>query len=232
MNCLAKLKQRTGESEAPVRTSVPERFRRLKWNEVVWPGDFSSDECLRLQLWEGPGGFRADDAFVRPIYRREETERFRPACYDLARFGAEIFRPSPRQADLMIVAGTVTKKWPRRWCASTTRCRSRNTSSPWARVPSPVGRSSRATTCSRAFDLYIPVDVHIPGCPPRPEALIHAFMTLQRQIDEQKLTGQNRPRQLVADAPSEFPVTEFGEHDLVPSKNAEVWQPPNSGRTE
>jgi len=84
----------------------------------------------------------------------------------------------------------------------------------------------------KGIDRYIPVDVHIPGCPPRPEALIHAFMTLQRQIDEQKLTGPDRPRHLVADAPSEFPVPQFGEHDLVPSKNAEVWQPPNSGRTE
>jgi NADH-quinone oxidoreductase subunit B len=76
------------------------------------------------------------------------------------------------------------------------------------------------------------LDVHIPGCPPRPEALIHAFMTLQRQIDEQKLTGTNRPRHLVADAPSEFPVPQFGEHDLVPSKNAEVWQPPKLVRTK
>ena len=84
----------------------------------------------------------------------------------------------------------------------------------------------------KGIDRYIPVDVHIPGCPPRPEALIHAFMTLQRQIDEQKLTGTNRPRHLVPDAPSEFPVPQFGEHDLVPSKNAEVWQRPNSGRTE
>jgi NADH-quinone oxidoreductase subunit B len=57
-------------------------------------------------------------------------------------------------------------------------------------------------------------------------------MTLQRQIDEQKLTGQNRPRHLVADAPSEFPVPEFGEHDLVPPSNPQVWQPPKSPRTE
>jgi len=52
-------------------------------------------------------------------------------------------------------------------------------------------------------------------------------MTLQRKIGEQPLTGEGRPRHLDADAPSEFPVPQFGEHDLVPSKNPEVWRPPN-----
>jgi hypothetical protein len=61
MNCLAKPTQRTGEPEAPARASVPERFRRLKWNEVVWSG-------------EAPAVFRAG-SFARPIYRKEETER-------------------------------------------------------------------------------------------------------------------------------------------------------------
>ena len=77
---------------------------------------------------------------------------------------------------------------------------------------------------------FLSVDVHIPGCPPRPEALIHAFMTLQRKIDEQKLTGPNRPRHLVAGAPSEFPIPQFGEHDLVPPSNPNVWQPPKVAR--
>src|SRR6266481_3986896 len=63
-NCLAKRTQRTGEPEAPARASVPERFQRLKWNEVVWSG-------------EAPAVFRAG-SFARPIYRKEETERFRP----------------------------------------------------------------------------------------------------------------------------------------------------------
>ena len=72
----AKPTQRTGEPEALARGSVPKRFRRLKWNEVVWPGDFVADKRLGLQPWEGPGGFRVD-AFVRPIYQREETARFR-----------------------------------------------------------------------------------------------------------------------------------------------------------
>ena len=78
-NCAAIPAQRTGEPEAPARTSVSEGFRRLKRNEVVSHGDFVADERLGLQPWEGPGGFRAD-AFVRPIYRRKETEKFRPTA--------------------------------------------------------------------------------------------------------------------------------------------------------
>jgi hypothetical protein len=77
VNCSANPTQRTGEPEAPARTRASERFRRLKWNEVVARGDCIADERLGLQPWEGPGGFQAG-AFVRPIYRRKETEKFRP----------------------------------------------------------------------------------------------------------------------------------------------------------
>jgi hypothetical protein len=76
MNCLATPTQRTGEPEAPARASVSERFRHLKWNEVVWSGDFVADERLGFELWEASGVFRAG-SFARPIYRKEETERFR-----------------------------------------------------------------------------------------------------------------------------------------------------------
>ena len=82
----------------------------------------------------------------------------------------------------------------------------------------------------KGIDRYIPVDVHIPGCPPRPEALIHAFMTLQDLIGGQQLTGVNRPRHLRTDEPSEFPVPSFGEHDLVPPSNPELWNPPKTAR--
>jgi NADH-quinone oxidoreductase subunit B len=83
----------------------------------------------------------------------------------------------------------------------------------------------------KGIDRYIPVDVHIPGCPPRPEALLHAFMTLQQRIAEQELTGPNRARHLNAEVAGEFPIPTFGEHDLVPPKNPDVWHPPQVARS-
>jgi NADH-quinone oxidoreductase subunit B len=147
------------------------------------------------------------------------------AKWDLARFGSEVFRPSPRQADLMIVAGTVTKKM----APQVVRL--------YNQMPEPKyviamgacaisgGPFKQGYNVLKGIDRYIPVDIHIPGCPPRPEALLHAIMTLQKKIEEQSLTGPDRPRHLNAEAPSEFPIPQFGEHDLVPNKNCEVWKP-------
>lgn len=146
--------------------------------------------------------------------------------WDLARFGAEVFRPSPRQADLMIVAGTVTKKM----APQVVRL--------YNQMPEPKyviamgacaisgGPFKQGYNVLKGIDRYIPVDVHIPGCPPRPEALLHAFITLQQKITEQELTGPNRPRHLQRDVPSEYPLPEFGAHDLDPPFNPQVWKPP------
>jgi NADH-quinone oxidoreductase subunit B len=108
------------------------------------------------------------------------------ATYDMSRFGMELMRASPRQSDLMIVAGRVTRKM----APVLRRLQDQLPAPPWAVT---MGDSA---TCGGVFNNYaivqgvdeiVPVDVYVAGCPPRPEALIHGIMTLHEKIKTEKM---------------------------------------------
>ena len=107
--------------------------------------------------------------------------------YDLARFGMEVMRPSPRQSDVMLVSGTVTKKMIPQIVRLYNQMPEPKYVIAMGACASSGGPFKEGYNVVAGVDKFIPVDVYIPGCPPTPQALLHGLMTLQKKIESQSL---------------------------------------------
>jgi NADH-quinone oxidoreductase subunit B len=107
--------------------------------------------------------------------------------YDLARFGMEVMRPSPRQSDLMIVAGTVTKKMAPAIVRLYNQMPEPKYVVSMGACASGGGPFKEGYNVVAGIDKFLPVDVYIPGCPPTPQALIAGLIKLQEKIDKQSI---------------------------------------------
>ena len=150
------------EFEIPILTTTVEKMVTWARRSSIWPVTFGLACCaIEMMSMSGPR-------------------------YDIARFGAEVFRASPRQSDLMIVAGRLSRKM-----APVLR-------RIYDQMPEPkyVISMGACASVGGVFDNYaivqgvdqvVPVDVFVPGCPPRPEALIYGIVQLQKKILASKL---------------------------------------------
>ncbi len=127
-----------------------------------------------------------------------EMMAFAGPRFDASRFGSEVFRFSPRQADVMIVAGTTTYKMARvvrkiydqmpdpKWVIAMGACTS-------------SGGMYRTYSVVQGIDQFLPVDLYVAGCPPRPDNLLHALITLQGKIQRRESKGSTTA--LIGDFP-------------------------------
>ena len=128
--------------------------------------------------------------------------------FDISRFGSEVMRFTPRQCDVMIVAGTVTYKMSRvvrkiydqmpdpKWVISMGACAS-------------SGGMFRSYAVVQGIDQFMPVDVYVAGCPPRPENLLYALLELQKKIEKERTLGTllKREKILIPENPKTDRVT-------------------------
>jgi NADH-quinone oxidoreductase subunit B len=141
--------------------------------------------------------------------------------YDTARFGMEVMRPSPRQADLMIVSGTVTKKMIPQIVRLYNQMPEPKYVLAMGACASGGGPFKEGYNVVSGVDKYVPVDVYIPGCPPTPQALLHGLITLQRRIDAQHW---RETRWYSKDPVPEIPIPILGPDIFDPREKERIYE--------
>jgi len=153
--------------EIPILTTTVEKMVNWARSSSIWPVTFGL-ACCAIEMMS-----------------------MSASRYDISRFGAEVFRGSPRQSDLMIVAGRLSRKMAPalrriydqmpepKWVISMGACAS-------------VGGVFDNYAIVQGVDQIVPVDVFVPGCPPRPESLIYGIIQLQKKINESRLVVRTR----------------------------------------
>ncbi len=139
--------------------------------------------------------------------------------YDFSRFGMEVMRPSPRQSDLMLVSGTVTKKMIPTIVRLYNQMPEPKYVVAMGACASGGGPFKEGYNVVSGVDQYVPVDVYIPGCPPTPQALLHGLITLQKLIDTQSI---HRVRWYSKEGSDMIPVPVLGPDVMDPRQYAQI----------
>ena len=174
-------------SEARPTVEVPEELSR---NILIAPLEKLINWSRKNSLW--PLGFGLSCCFIEFI-------SMAAGRFDVARFGSEVIRPSPRQADVMIVAGTLTKKMAPAVVRLYHQMAEPRYVIAQGNCTVSGGIFTGAYSVVEGIDSILPVDVYVPGCPPRPDALIYSIMQLQRKIERDHPLRRRR-RQVAATA--------------------------------